>query len=104
MPYEDDDDEILKKFFLEEDIIHLKNTAEKLNLHCLRWISKESLTFFNGKQAYEIEIKELTLLKQNQFINNDLLEHITKICHAIKKEGYYFMKIEPLIMSDDSAL
>lgn len=45
MPYEDEEDEILKKVFLFEDIILLKITAEKLNLHCLRWISLESMTF-----------------------------------------------------------
>lgn len=99
MPYEDEDDEILKKIFLEEDVIHLKNTAEKLNLHCLRWISKESLTFFNRKQAYEIEMKELIILQKIETLNKELLHHIKQMAREIAKEGYYFIKIEPVYLT-----
>lgn len=95
LPYEDEDDEILKEFFLAEDIVAVRNSAKNLNLHCLKWISCESITFFNGNQAYEIETKELPILKQDPALNKHLLEHMTKICNAMKKEGHYFMKIEP---------
>lgn len=95
LPYEDEDDEILKEIFLVEDIISLKKLAKNLNLRCLQWISLESITFFNGNQTYEIETKELPFLKQNPTVNKNLLEHIEKICRAMRKEGHYFMKIQP---------
>ena len=95
MPYEDDEDEILKEIYLKEDVIHLKKAAEELNLHCLRWISEESKTFFNGKQAYEIELNELPILQKDQTLNKKLLQHIEQMARAIAREGYYFIKIEP---------
>lgn len=95
LPYEDETDEILQKKFLKKDIINLQNAAEQLDLPCLRWISLESMTFFNEKQTYEIKTKELFILKKDPTVNKDLLEHIEKIIHAMNQEGHCFMKIEP---------
>lgn len=53
LPYEDETDEILQKKFSKKDIENLQKVAEQLELPCLRWISFESMTFFNEKQTFE---------------------------------------------------
>lgn len=78
-PYEDETDEILKKVFLKDDIINLKISAQKLNLHCLQWISYESKTFFNSKQLEEIQTKELPILQNDPLIKKELLEQIVEL-------------------------
>jgi hypothetical protein len=96
LPYEEDDDELLKEIYSYEDILNLKIASQNENLPCLSFISLESNTYFNEKQIFEIINNELPKLKEQAHLNISILDMIMKISNLILHEGYSFLKIKPI--------
>lgn len=94
-PYEDIDDEVLKKIYPLKDIQFLIETATRKQLSCLRFISLDSTTYFNQKQSLEIKNFEIPKLRSNSTINQELINALEQIIELVA-EGYQFLKIEPL--------
>jgi len=96
LPYEEDDDELLKEIYSHEDIQTLKIAAHNEDLPCLSFISLESNTYFNEKQVFEIINIELPKLENQKNINTSIPDTIKKISNLILHEGYSFLKIQPI--------
>jgi len=94
-PYEDIDDEVLKKMYSLKDMQLLVETATSKQFSCLRFISLDSKTYFNQKQSLEIKNFEIPKLRSNSNINQELINTLEKIIELVV-EGYQFLKIEPV--------
>ena len=94
LPYEEDDDELLKELYSYEDIKNLKIAAQNEDLPCLSFLSLESNTYFNAKQVFEIINIELPKLENQKNLNTSMLTNIVKISDLVLHEGYSFLKFE----------
>jgi hypothetical protein len=100
-PYGNNEDELLISKYSYQDIQNIAEIAQRENLSSLRFISSKSKTYFNEKQVLNIINKEIPILKSYKNINTDILEHIIKIADFVINEGFYFLKIEPIIEISD---